>query len=167
MPIVRALVVLSAFSLASGRADAQHRGGRGLGGFGFGAYGGYGGLGFGYGFSPYYYSPAYPEPMLYRQAMLQASRATMGPTVHDVYAGNPAAYIYHVRAPGPLDGMDRATRRRIEAEIARFSDGPPPPDPRRVAAGLPAPPPVPGEAVPPAPRPAEAPAEQGAKAAMR
>ena len=91
--------------------------------------------------------------MLYRQAMLRAQRATMGPVMHDGYAGNPAAYIYHVRGPGYLDGMDKATRRRIEAEIARFSDGPPPPDPRRLAAGLPPPPPVPGEAVPPAPDP--------------
>ena len=113
------------------------------------------GLGFGYGFSPYYYGPGHPEAMLYRQAMLRASRATMGPVPHNVYAGNPAAYIYHLHDPGYLDGMDAATRRRIEAEIARFSDGPPPAEPRR-APPVPPPPPVPGEAVPPAPRPAAA-----------
>ena len=153
MAIARALVLVTLLALASGRAEAQFRGGRGFGGFGF-------------GFSPYYYSPAYPEPMLYRQAMLRAQRATMGPMMHDAYAGNPAAYIYHVRDPGYLDGMDKATRRRIEAEIARFSDGPPLPDQRRLAVGLPPPPPVPGEAVPPAPRPAAAPAEQGRKNPM-
>ncbi|HEY2159500.1 MAG TPA: hypothetical protein VGH33_27995 [Isosphaeraceae bacterium] len=166
MPIarVRGFVLLAMLSLASGRAQAQFRGGRGFGGYG--GYGGYGGLGFGYGFSPYYYGPGHPEAMLYRQAMLRASRATMGPVMHDVYAGNPAAYIYHLRDPGHLDGMDAATRRRIEAEIARFSDGPPGPDQRRVAAGLPPPPPVPGEAVPPAPQPAAARADQGAKGRM-
>ncbi len=166
MPIVRALVLTAIVTLASGRAEAQFRGGRGFGGYGYGGYGGYGGLGFGYGFSPYYYGPGHPEAMLYRQAMLRASRATMGPVIHDAYAGNPAAYIYHLRDPGYLDGMDAATRRRIEAEIARFSDGPPGPDPRRVAAGLPPPPPVPGEAVPPAPQPAAVPAERGANGPM-
>ena len=116
MRIARAWpLVLAALALAPGSAEAQFRRG--------------GGLGFGYGFSPYYYSPAQPERLLYRRAMLNASRASMGPTVHGIYDGRPAAYPYHLHDPGYLDGIDVATRRRIEARIGRFSDGPPTPEP--------------------------------------
>lgn len=129
--------------LAPGRAGAQYRGGRG---YGYGA--GYGGYGYRYGYVPYYYSPASPESLLYREAMLNASRATMGPVIHGVYDGRPASYIYHLHDPGYLDGMDVATRRRIEARIGRFSDGPPPPEPRPVPAPAPAAPPAGAGAAP-------------------
>ncbi len=164
MRIVRAwpLILAAALALAPGRAGAQHRGGGGFGGRG----GGFGGFG---GFGLYYYSPAQPEPLLYQRAMLNASRATMGPVMHNNYGGHPASYIYHMHDPGYLDGLDVATRRQIEARVARYSDGPPPPE-LRAAAPWAQPAPVapraqaaPAEAVPPAPRDSSAPTRDGAK----
>jgi hypothetical protein len=177
MRIARAwTAALAALALAPDHAEAQFRHGRG----GFG-------LGFGFGFSPYYYSPGQPEPLLYRQAALNASRATMGPPTREVYAGSPAAYIYHLHEPGYLDGYDVATRRRIEAAIGRYSDGPPP-EARRAwprgpaaaaiagavtgAAAIPAPVvprarPAPAEEVPPAPRDAAEKAGPGPRGPMR
>ena len=97
--------------------------------------------------------------MLYQRSMLNASRATMGPVMHNNSGGHPASYIYRMHDPGYLDGLDVATRRQIEARVARHSDGPPPPAIRAAAGPAPAPvtpraQPAPAEAVPPPPRPA-------------
>jgi hypothetical protein len=119
------------FILGEGRAQAQ--------------------FGYGFGFGAFNYHPS-EVGYLNQKSLLNASQATMGPVQHNVYAGNPNAYINHLYDPGYLDKYDVGTRRTIEASIGRYSDGPPPgfvehhPAPRPspgMAAAAPAPPSIP------------------------
>ena len=124
-PVVMTLVAGS-MSLFGGRAEAQY-------GLGYG-------LGYGFGLNQ---RPASID-FINQKSLLNASQATMGPVMHDAYAGNPNAYVNHLHDPGYLDKWDVGTRRTIEANIGRYSDGPPPRPPEEPSPGaVPAPPPRP------------------------
>jgi hypothetical protein len=105
------------------------------------------GYGFGYGFGGAgFNNGAQTIESINSLALMNASKATMGPVQNNVYANNPNAYINKLHDPGYLDKYDVGTRRTIEATIGRFSDGPPPsrsrPAPPRSVAATPPPQPT-------------------------
>jgi len=116
------VVVAATLPLFEGRAEAQF------------------GYGFGYGFNFNYEPP--DVSYINSKSLLNASQAMEGRGQTDAYADRSNAYFNHLHDDSAYEKMNVGTRRTLEADIGRYSDGPPP---------SPTPPASTGRATPPSP----------------